>query len=202
VGSVDFSYHVHAADDASEGGKALAVGIAGAAEVERGLVPDTEIVEGTTVNTRYGFVRTDHILFIAAGAFHVSKPSDMIPELQGRFPIRVELKSLTEEDFIRILKEPKNALIKQYTALLETEGIKLNFTEDALKEVARLAAFVNETTENIGARRLHTIMEKLLEEISFEGPDLKKKNVKIDAEYVRKALATIVKDQDLTRYIL
>ncbi len=167
--------------------------------VQRDILP---IVEGTTVNTRHGFVRTDHILFIAAGAFHVSKPSDMIPELQGRFPIRVELKSLSEADFIRILKEPKNALIKQYTALLETEGIKLSFTEDALKEVARLAAFVNETTENIGARRLHTIMEKLLEEISFDGPDLKKKNVKIDAEYVRKALATIVKDQDLTRYIL
>ncbi|HWR50979.1 MAG TPA: ATP-dependent protease ATPase subunit HslU [Bryobacteraceae bacterium] len=167
--------------------------------VQRDILP---IVEGTTVNTRHGFVRTDHILFIAAGAFHVSKPSDMIPELQGRFPIRVELKSLSEADFIRILKEPKNALIKQYTALLETEGIKLTFTEEALKEVARLAAFVNETTENIGARRLHTIMEKLLEEISFEGPDLKKKNVKIDAEYVRKALSTIVKDQDLTRYIL
>ena len=147
--------------------------------VQRDILP---IVEGTTVNTRYGFVRTDHILFIAAGAFHVSKPSDMIPELQGRFPIRVELKSLTVEDFIRILKEPKNALAKQYTALLETEGIKLSFTDDALEEVARFAAQVNESTENIGARRLHTIMEKLLEEVSFEGPDLKKKTVKVDAD--------------------
>ncbi|HEY4365260.1 MAG TPA: ATP-dependent protease ATPase subunit HslU [Bryobacteraceae bacterium] len=167
--------------------------------VQRDILP---IVEGTTVNTRYGFVRTDHILFIAAGAFHVSKPSDMIPELQGRFPIRVELKSLTEGDFIRILKEPKNALIKQYQALLDTEGIKLTFTEDALEEIARFAARVNETTENIGARRLHTILEKLLEEVSFDGPDLKKKNVKVDAAYVRKQLADIVKDQDLSRYIL
>jgi ATP-dependent HslUV protease ATP-binding subunit HslU len=167
--------------------------------VQRDILP---IVEGTTVNTRYGFVRTDHILFMAAGAFHVSKPSDMIPELQGRFPIRVELKSLTEGDFIRILKEPKNALIKQYTALLDTEGIKLSFSEDALEEVARLAARVNESNENIGARRLHTVMEKVLEQISFEGPDLKKKTVKIDAEYVRQQLSEIVKDQDLTRYIL
>jgi ATP-dependent HslUV protease ATP-binding subunit HslU len=167
--------------------------------VQRDILP---IVEGTTVNTRYGFVRTDHILFMAAGAFHVSKPSDLIPELQGRFPIRVELRSLSEQDFIRILKEPKNALIKQYTALLETEGIKLSFTEDALEEVARLAARVNDSNENIGARRLHTIMEKLLEQISFEGPDLKKKTVKIDAAYVRQQLAEIVKDQDLTRYIL
>jgi ATP-dependent HslUV protease ATP-binding subunit HslU len=159
-------------------------------------------VEGTTVNTRYGFVRTDHILFIAAGAFHVSKPSDLIPELQGRFPIRVELQALTEKDFIRILKEPKNALIKQYIALLETEGIKLSFTDDALEELARLAARVNETAENIGARRLHTILEKVLEEISFAGPDLKKKTVKIDGEYVRKQLAAIVQDQDLSRYIL
>jgi ATP-dependent HslUV protease ATP-binding subunit HslU len=167
--------------------------------VQRDILP---IVEGTTVNTRYGFVRTDHILFIAAGAFHVSKPSDMIPELQGRFPIRVELKSLTESDFIRILKEPKNALIKQYTALLETEGIKLSFSDDALEEVARLAARVNESNENIGARRLHTVMEKVLDVISFEGPDLKKKNVKIDGAYVRQQLSEIVKDQDLTRYIL
>src|SRR5919198_982356 len=167
--------------------------------VQRDILP---IVEGTTVNTRYGFVRTDHILFIAAGAFHVSKPSDMIPELQGRFPIRVELKSLSVEDFIRILKEPKNALSKQYSALLETEGIKLTFTEDALEEVARFAARVNESSENIGARRLHTIMEKLLEEISFEGPDLKKKTIKIDRAYVRAQLAEIVKDQDLSRYIL
>jgi len=167
--------------------------------VQRDILP---IVEGTTVNTRHGFVRTDHILFIAAGAFHVSKPSDLIPELQGRFPIRVELKSLTEADFIRILKEPKNALIKQYTALMETEGIKLAFTEDAIEEIARFAAQVNESTENIGARRLHTIMEKLLEEISFAGPDLKKKNVRIDSGYVRKQLAEIIKDQDLSRYIL
>jgi ATP-dependent HslUV protease ATP-binding subunit HslU len=167
--------------------------------VQRDILP---IVEGTAVNTRHGFVRTDHILFIAAGAFHVSKPSDMIPELQGRFPIRVELKSLTEEDFIRILQEPKNALVKQYQALLETEGIKLTFTSDALAEVARFAARVNQSTENIGARRLHTIMEKLLEEVSFEGPDLKKKTVKIDAAAVRKQLADIVKDQDLSRYIL
>src|SRR5438309_3756489 len=167
--------------------------------VQRDILP---IVEGTTVNTRHGFVRTDHILFIAAGAFHVSKPSDMIPELQGRFPIRVELKTLTKEDFIRILCEPKNALIKQYTSLLETEGLKLTFTDDALSEIARFAARVNQSAENIGARRLHTIMEKLLEEISFDGPDLKKKNVKIDAGYVRKQLAEIVKDQDLSRYIL
>jgi hypothetical protein len=142
--------------------------------VQRDILP---IVEGTTVNTRYGFVRTDHILFMAAGAFHVSKPADMIPELQGRFPIRVELKSLTVEDFIRILREPKNALAKQYTALMETEGIKLTFTDDALEEVAKFAAQVNQSSENIGARRLHTIMEKLLEEVSFEGPDLKKKTV-------------------------
>ena len=167
--------------------------------VQRDILP---IVEGTTVNTRHGFVRTDHILFIAAGAFHVSKPSDMIPELQGRFPIRVELKSLTEEDFVRILKEPKHALVKQYQALLETEGIKLTFTADALTEIAQFAARVNQTTENIGARRLHTIMEKLLEEVSFEGPDLRKKTVKVDATYVRKQLADIVKDQDLSRYIL
>ena len=167
--------------------------------VQRDILP---IVEGTTVNTRHGFVRTDHILFIAAGAFHVSKPSDLIPELQGRFPIRVELKSLSVDDFVRILKEPKNALSKQYIALMETEGIKLQLTEDALEEVARYAAQVNETSENIGARRLHTIMEKLLEEISFEGPDLKKKTVKVDAAYVRRQLADIVKDQDLSRYIL
>src|SRR5499425_497514 len=167
--------------------------------VQRDILP---IVEGTTVNTRYGFVRTDHILFIAAGAFHVSKPSDLIPELQGRFPIRVELKSLTMADFIAILTEPKNALAKQYTALLETEGIKLTFQNDAVQEIARFAASVNDSTENIGARRLHTIMEKLLDEISFEGPDLKKKTIHIDAAYVQKMLAEIVKDQDLSRYIL
>jgi len=167
--------------------------------VQRDILP---IVEGTTVNTRHGFVRTDHILFIAAGAFHVSKPSDLIPELQGRFPIRVELKSLTTEDFMRILREPKNALIRQYVALLETEGFKLNFTDDSIEEIARLAAQVNESNENIGARRLHTIMEKLLEEISFSAPDMKKKSFKVDAAYVRSQLADIVKDQDLSRYIL
>ena len=167
--------------------------------VQRDILP---IVEGTTVNTRHGFVRTDHILFVAAGAFHVSKPSDMIPELQGRFPIRVELKSLSEEDFVRILKEPKNALVKQYVALMDTEGIKLSFADDAVCEIARFAAQVNQSSENIGARRLHTIMEKLLEEVSFQGPDLKKKTVRVDAPYVRKQLAEIVKDQDLSRYIL
>src|SRR5215471_699871 len=167
--------------------------------VQRDILP---IVEGTTVNTRYGFVRTDHILFIAAGAFHVAKPADLIPELQGRFPIRVELDSLNIQDFVRILTEPQNALIKQYVALLETEGIKLTFLDDAVQEVARFAASVNESTENIGARRLHTIMEKLLDEISFEGPDLKKKTIRIDSAYVQKMLADIVKDQDLSRYIL
>jgi ATP-dependent HslUV protease ATP-binding subunit HslU len=167
--------------------------------VQRDILP---IVEGTTVNTRYGMIRTDHVLFIAAGAFHVSKPSDLIPELQGRFPIRVELHSLTTEDFIRILTEPKSALVKQYTALLETEGIKLTFSDDALEEVAKFAAAVNEATENIGARRLHTIMEKLLDEISFEGPDLKKKTVRVDAAYVQKQLADIVRNTDLSRYIL
>jgi ATP-dependent HslUV protease ATP-binding subunit HslU len=167
--------------------------------VQRDILP---IVEGTTVNTRYGMVRTEHILFIAAGAFHTTKPSDLIPELQGRFPIRVELTSLSEADFIRILTEPKNALIKQYTSLLETEGVKLSFTEDAIVSLAGFAARVNEQTENIGARRLHTILEKVLDEISFEAPELKKKNVKIDGAYVQKQLASIVKDQDLSRYIL
>jgi ATP-dependent HslUV protease ATP-binding subunit HslU len=167
--------------------------------VQRDILP---IVEGTSVNTRYGMVRTDHILFIATGAFHVSKPSDLIPELQGRFPIRVELKSLTEEDFIRILKEPKNALIKQYIALMETEGIKLTFTDDALVEMASIAAQVNQSNENIGARRLHTIMEKVLEHLSFEGPDMKKKTFKVDAAYVKAQLSEIVKDQDLSKYIL
>jgi ATP-dependent HslUV protease ATP-binding subunit HslU len=167
--------------------------------VQRDILP---IIEGTTVNTRYGMIRTDHILFVAAGAFHVTKPSDLIPELQGRLPIRVELQSLKEEDFIRILTEPKNALIKQYIALLETEGIKLNITDDAVETIARFATTVNEQTENIGARRLHTIMEKVLDELSFEAPDLKKKAVKIDAAYVNKQLADIVKNQDLSRYIL
>jgi ATP-dependent HslUV protease ATP-binding subunit HslU len=204
--------------------------------VQRDILP---IVEGTTVNTRYGMVRTDHILFIAAGAFHVSKPSDLIPELQGRFPIRVELQSLTVEDFVRILSEPKSSLTKQYTALLETEGLKLEFTPESLKEMAHFAFRVNETTENIGARRLHTIMEKVLDEISFLAPDLTKARkgesgnlidvaaaaqengatfalpvierettsgtetvVVIDPEYVRHMVASIVKDQDLARYIL
>jgi ATP-dependent HslUV protease ATP-binding subunit HslU len=167
--------------------------------VQRDILP---IIEGTTVNTRYGMIRTDHILFIAAGAFHVTKPSDLIPELQGRLPIRVELQSLKEEDFIRILTEPKNALIKQYVALLETEGLKLNITDDAVAMIAKFATSVNEQTENIGARRLHTILEKVLEELSFEASDLKKKTVKVDAAYVTKQLADIVKNQDLSRYIL
>ncbi|MGB7463346.1 MAG: ATP-dependent protease ATPase subunit HslU [Candidatus Acidiferrum sp.] len=167
--------------------------------VQRDILP---IIEGTTVNTRYGMIRTDHILFIAAGAFHVTKPSDLIPELQGRLPIRVELQSLKEEDFVRILTEPKNALIKQYVALMETEGLKLQITEDAVQTIAKFATTVNEQTENIGARRLHTILEKVLDEISFEAPDLKKKSVKVDAAYVNKQLADIVKNQDLSRYIL
>jgi ATP-dependent HslUV protease ATP-binding subunit HslU len=167
--------------------------------VQRDILP---IIEGTTVNTRYGMIRTDHILFIAAGAFHVTKPSDLIPELQGRLPIRVEMQSLKEEDFVRILTEPKNALIKQYIALLDTEGVKLHFTEDAVQAIARFATSVNEQTENIGARRLHTILEKVLDELSFEAPDLKKKTVKVDAAYVNKQLADIVKNQDLSRYIL
>jgi ATP-dependent HslUV protease ATP-binding subunit HslU len=167
--------------------------------VQRDILP---IIEGTTVNTRYGMIRTDHILFVAAGAFHVTKPSDLIPELQGRLPIRVELQSLKEEDFVRILTEPKNALIKQYIALLETEGLKVTFTDDAVATIARFATSVNEQTENIGARRLHTILEKVLDELSFEAPDLKKKNVKVDSAYVNKQLAEIVKNQDLSRYIL
>ena len=167
--------------------------------VQRDILP---IVEGTTVNTRYGMVRTDHILFIAAGAFHVSKPSDLIPELQGRFPIRVELQSLTMEDFVRILTEPKSSLVKQYTALLETEGVKLEFTPESLDEIAHFAFRVNESTENIGARRLHTIMERVLDELSFEAPEKKGQSITIDADYVRKMLTDIVKDQDLSRYIL
>src|SRR6202035_2985936 len=166
---------------------------------QRDILP---IVEGTTVNTRYGMIRTDHILFIAAGAFHISKPSDLIPELQGRLPIRVELTALTEADFVRILTEPKNALIKQYIALLDTEGVKLNFTEDAIATLARFAVTVNEQTENIGARRLHTILEKVLDEISFTAPTMKKKNGRGDGQYVTKQLADIVKNQDLSRYIL
>jgi ATP-dependent HslUV protease ATP-binding subunit HslU len=167
--------------------------------VQRDILP---IVEGTSVNTRYGMLRTDHILFIAAGAFHVSKPTDLIPELQGRFPIRVEMTTLSEEDFVRILKEPKNALIKQYTALLATEGLKIRFTEDAIREIAKLACLVNESTENIGARRLHTIVEALLEDVSFEGKQKKPKKIQINATYVRQKLGDIVQDKDLSRYIL
>ncbi len=167
--------------------------------VQRDILP---IVEGTTVNTRYGMVKTDHVLFIAAGAFHVSKPSDLIPELQGRFPIRVELDALDEKDFVRILREPENALPKQYRALLSTEGVDLTFTDDAIERIARLAAEVNERTENIGARRLHTVMEKLLDEVSFNAPELENKRVLIDKEYVDKMLADIVRDQDLSRFIL
>lgn len=167
--------------------------------VQRDLLP---IVEGTSVNTRYGMVRTDHVLFIAAGAFHVSKPSDLIPELQGRFPIRVELDSLTLEDFKRILTEPKNALIKQYKALLETEGIEIEFTQESIDTIADYATQVNSKTEDIGARRLHTIMEKLLDVISFEAPDIEPKKQVIDKNYVDKMLSDIVKDQNLSRYIL
>ncbi|NWF53249.1 MAG: ATP-dependent protease ATPase subunit HslU [Syntrophaceae bacterium] len=167
--------------------------------VQRDLLP---IVEGTTVSTRYGMVKTDHILFIAAGAFHVSKPSDLIPELQGRFPIRVELESLTKADFVRILTEPQNALIKQYKALLETEGIDLTFSEDAIAEIAEIASLVNQRMENIGARRLHTVLERLLDEISFEAPDRSEKKIAIDAGYVRKKLVEIIQDEDLSRYIL
>src|ERR1700704_1281408 len=167
--------------------------------VQRDILP---IVEGTTVNTRYGFVRTDHILFMAAGAFHVSKPSDLIPELQGRFPIRVELKSLTEADFIRILTEPENALLKQYRALLGAEGVDLSFSEEAIGEIARDAERVNRALENIGARRLHTILERLLEDISFAGPENAGKSIRIEVEDVRSALTDLVKDQDLSRYVL
>jgi ATP-dependent HslUV protease ATP-binding subunit HslU len=167
--------------------------------VQRDLLP---IVEGSTVNTKYGPVRTDHVLFIAAGAFHVSKPSDLIPELQGRFPIRVELEPLTKEDFVRILTEPRNALVKQYTALLETEGVRLRFEADAIEEIAEIASQVNERTENIGARRLHTILERLLDDVSFEAPERRGEEVVVDAAHVRRRLADIVKDQDLSRYIL
>jgi len=167
--------------------------------VQRDLLP---IVEGTTVNTKYGMAKTDHILFIAAGAFHVSKPSDLIPELQGRFPIRVELESLTEEDFVRILHEPKNALTMQYSALLATEGVTLTFADEAIAEVARYAALVNEKTENIGARRLHTILERLLDELSFDASEMGGQTVTIDAAYVQRVLAETVKDEDLSRYVL
>ena len=167
--------------------------------VQRDLLP---IVEGTTVNTKYGMVKTDHILFIAAGAFHVSKPSDLIPELQGRFPIRVELESLTENDFERILREPKNALTTQYVALLSTEGVTLTFADDAVAEIARFAAVVNEKTENIGARRLHTILERLLDEVSFEASEMGGQSLTIDSAYVQRVLEGIVRDEDLSRYVL
>jgi ATP-dependent HslUV protease ATP-binding subunit HslU len=167
--------------------------------VQRDLLP---IVEGSTVSTKYGMVRTDHILFIASGAFHMSKPSDLIPEFQGRFPIRVELEALTREDFIRILTEPQNALIKQYTALMETEGVALRFADDAIAEIAAIAAEVNQNTENIGARRLHTVMERLLEPLSFDAPEMAGRELVIDAEHVRAKLSDIVKDEDLSRYIL
>ncbi|HQO79218.1 MAG TPA: ATP-dependent protease ATPase subunit HslU, partial [Thermodesulfobacteriota bacterium] len=167
--------------------------------VQRDLLP---IVEGTTVTTKYGMVRTDHILFIAAGAFHTTKPADLIPELQGRFPIRVELDSLGREDFIRILQEPRNALTKQYQALMETEGVKLDFHPDAVNEIARIAETVNQRTENIGARRLYTIMEKLLDEISFDAPDMDGKHIEISRSYVQEKLQEVVTDEDLSRYIL
>jgi ATP-dependent HslUV protease ATP-binding subunit HslU len=167
--------------------------------VQRDILP---IVEGTTVHTKYGMVKTDHILFIAAGAFHVSKPSDLIPELQGRFPIRVELEALSREDFVRILTEPKNALIKQYIALLSTEGVTLHFTEGAIDRIADFAMLVNDRTENIGARRLHTVMEKLLDEISFDAPELERKDVTIDHDYVDGKLSEIARNEDLSRYIL
>ncbi len=167
--------------------------------VQRDLLP---IVEGSTVNTKYGMVKTDHILFIASGAFHTAKPSDLIPEFQGRFPIRVELSSLSKADFVRILTEPKNALIKQYEALLETEGVHLRFGPDAIQEIALIATEVNERTENIGARRLHTILERLLDEVSFAAPEIHGQEVAIDAGYVRERMAPILKNEDLSRYIL
>jgi len=167
--------------------------------VQRDILP---IVEGSTINTKHGPVKTDHILFIAAGAFHVSKPSDLIPELQGRFPIRVELESLGEEEFVRILTEPRNALTRQYSALMETEGLQLTLLDDAVREIARTATEVNSRTENIGARRLHTIMEKLLEELSFNAPELQDKAIEIDADQVRQTLQEIIKDEDLSRFIL
>ena len=167
--------------------------------VQRDILP---IVEGCTVATKYGMVKTDHVLFIAAGAFHSSKPSDLIPELQGRFPIRVELKSLEKEDFRRILIEPRNALVKQYIALLDTEDVHIEFTDDAIDEIASMACQTNDQAENIGARRLHTIMERMLGEISFAAPDMEGDSIKIDAKYVREQLADIVEDRDLSRYIL
>jgi ATP-dependent HslUV protease ATP-binding subunit HslU len=167
--------------------------------VQRDLLP---IVEGSTISTKYGMVRTDHILFIASGAFHIAKPSDLIPEFQGRFPIRVELEPLTRDDFVRILSEPQNALIKQYVALMATEGVRLSFTEDAVTEIAAIAATVNQNMENIGARRLHTVMERLLESLSFEAPEMGSCDVVIDAKQVRAKLNDIVTNEDLSRYIL
>jgi ATP-dependent HslUV protease ATP-binding subunit HslU len=167
--------------------------------VQRDLLP---IVEGSTVNTKYGMVKTDHILFVASGAFHAAKPSDLIPEFQGRFPIRVELSSLGKDDFVRILTEPRNALLKQYEALLDTEGVHLQFAADAIEEIARIASDVNERTENIGARRLHTVLERLLDDVSFAAPEMHGKNVAIDAAYVRDRLLPILKNEDLSRYIL
>jgi len=178
--------HAHGPDVSREG-------------VQRDLLP---VVEGTTVTTKHGPVKTEHVLFIAAGAFHIAKPSDLIPELQGRFPIRVELEPLGKDEFVRILTEPYNALTKQYTALLSTENVEINFKKDAIEEIAGIAAAVNEKTENIGARRLHTVLEKLLEDISFEAPEKKNGKLPIDREYVRAKLADIVKDEDLSRYIL
>jgi ATP-dependent HslUV protease ATP-binding subunit HslU len=167
--------------------------------VQRDLLP---IVEGSTVNTKYGPLKTDHVLFIAAGAFHVSKPSDLIPELQGRFPIRVELEALSGADLVRILREPRNSLIRQYTALLETEGVALTFADEALEEVAALAQQVNDRSQNIGARRLHTLLERLLDEVAFAAPDHAPRELHVDRAYVRAKLADLVKDEDLSRYIL
>ncbi len=167
--------------------------------MQRDLLP---IVEGSTVATKYGLVRTDHILFIAAGAFHVAKPSDLIPELQGRFPIRVELEPLTRQDFIRILSEPRNALTRQYVELLRTEGVTVRFTPDAIEAIADIASTVNQRAENIGARRLYTVMERLLEDVSFDAPDMSGQELVIDADYVTAHLADVVKDEDLSRYIL
>jgi ATP-dependent HslUV protease ATP-binding subunit HslU len=181
---------------ASEGGRGADVSRQG---VQRDLLP---IVEGTTVQTRYGYIRTDHILFIAAGAFHTTKPSDLMPELQGRFPIRVELEDLTKEDFVRILSEPHNSLTRQYTALLKTEGVDVAFAADAVEALADYAFRVNQSTQNIGARRLHTIMERLLEDLSFEAPDMKMGRVEINAGYVRERLDEIAQDEDLSKFIL
>ena len=167
--------------------------------VQRDLLP---IIEGSTVNTKYGMVKTDHILFIAAGAFHVSKPSDLIPELQGRFPIRVELQALGKDDFVRILREPRNALLKQYRALLDTEGVEVVFSDDAIEELAAIADRVNQQTENIGARRLYTILERLLDDLSFRASDMTEAQVTIDRQYVTERLADIVSSEDITRYIL